>query len=208
MIALIIGGAVAAAAVIALVGFALAKARQRNEAVLDGDLDALGRSLLRRVRQERDALAELSNGMSDSVLAVEALAEANSLYDQSARAAQKRAELRALARAKAKSDFEASGLESKLAAASPAEKPALEEALRAKRSEAEEYGKADRAISGIEAKMHQAAAAIGEVRAQLAVRQGALDQANYESDELSGLVARLRTMSQSYQEAQEYLNQQ
>jgi hypothetical protein len=202
--ALLVVGVVIVAGIIGLVSWIGKRPAQ------DGgdDLDALGRSLLRKVREERDALAKVAATAPDSMLAAEAVAEANSLYEQSARAAEKRVELRALARAKAKSDFDIASLESRLALAKDAEKATLEQALTSKRGESAQYGKAELAIAAIEAKMHQAAAAISEVRAQLAVGQGAVDRATFESDELGGLVARLRTMSQSYQEAEEYLNQQ
>ena len=193
-----------------LVGIGVALFRQRTLSKTDphaSELDAIGRSLLRGVREQRDLLKEFAKSHPDSILAAEAVAEAEGLVERSAQLLRQREHLRELGRAQGRAEFELQKLEQEISRAEAHQKPSLEQAKLRKISEVEQYAKAEKAASTIEAQLKDATASLAEIRSRLAVSQGTLERVDADAQEVDELVSRLRTMSQSFGEAEEYLNQ-
>lgn len=176
------------------------------------ELGAEGRKLLRPLRKERDAIESLVKASPDNAalsgVGKEAVADADVLIAGAAKLILRRNEIKKLARGKAKAALDLKSLEEAAQqAATDVERDSLERAAEARRGEIQQYEKVEQAMAQLEAKVREAHTALAELRAKLAA--GAVESAlgQVEASELDGLTLRLKSLSQSYQEAEEFLDQ-
>lgn len=173
------------------------------------ELDAETRMALKPILALRDQLAALSSssgGSADvSVIAKEAVAEANLLIDHAQKLAERRVALRRSLRERAEAELALSKLEQSLAAATTdGERSSIQAAIAARHEEIGHYADAERAVEQINSKLREAEASLSELKAKVsaatAARSGDLDH-----EEVGDLITRLKSLSRSFDEAEELL---
>lgn len=164
---------------------------------------------IRRLAQQiEEEVASNQQSTSVKVVGAEAVEEARRIRQQSASALQIRGELKKALRTKSLTERDAKELEEKaIGAATEEEREALEAALAARKLELQHYTTVESAIARIDGGIRQAEAALSEMRARLAV-SATQDKAELaQGDELRETVGRLKSLSLSYEEAEQMLRE-
>ncbi|MCX7800555.1 MAG: hypothetical protein N2109_09460 [Fimbriimonadales bacterium] len=170
------------------------------------------RATLRKLQRMRDDIASIvrpARGQPSAAIRVvgeEALAEADRIVRQVGSLLGAKRELRQLEQGRYEAEREASKLEERLAAASEAERPALEAALRARRDQAARYAEVSARVESIAASIDQAELALSEIKARLAT--AATAAAPGEEDSLRETLGRVRALGRSLDEAKAWMEQQ
>lgn len=162
---------------------------------------------IRKLRNDLASLAENSaSSASVSVIAQEAVAEADEIYGKAVNIAVARETVKRTLRNRGEAETELNRLQRQFAEAqSGPESDALEAALTAKQKELVAYDLADIKIKEFESKLKEAEAVLSELKSRLSTE--AIDSGPMESthDELNGMIGRLKVLGQSFEEAQQSL---
>lgn len=196
---------------------AVASMRMRAEAELEGlnldDLDAEGRILLRpfgRLRADLQAVVDRhSDQPSVKVIGAEAVREADAIVAQAHRLVQARAGLRKSLRGKGEAELGVRRLSQQLEAApSDAERASLASAIQAHQEEIAQYDRLQQAVVEAESRLRQAEAALSELKSRLEVGAASQASAALMEDELGDVVARLKSLGKSFDEAENMMQEQ
>ncbi len=184
-------------------------AQQHQEDVRE-DMDAESRSLYAPIRRLTEEIEQLVSRHTDSaimkVVGGEAVDEAKRIRDQVAKALAVRDDLKRAMREKNLATRDIASLAAQVEAADEVTKPALEGALEARRMELGHYSVVEQTISKIDSGVTQAQAALAEMKARLSVKaSGEKALAATEDDDLRETIGRMRSLSISYDEAEELL---
>jgi hypothetical protein len=177
----------------------------------EDDLSHEARALLRPINRLRVELEELVEAHRQSpamtVIGDEAVREARRITDQAARMLQFRSELRKIMRGRYEAEKAITELDRQVeTAATEDERKALESAREARRLELQHYEQQDRALSQIDSGLKQAEAALSEMKARLAISVTSGTEMS-DGSPLNEMVLRLKTLGQSFEEAEEFLRE-
>lgn len=196
---------------VGVVFFATAKkAGQQREADLRDRLTPESRSIFATTRKGAEEIREMvegaANGSPTKIIGTEAVAEADRLSRQVVEALATRQELRRLRLKGNAVGLERQRLQQQHAVAkSDAERLALERAIETKQEEQAQYEEIDAEIARIDASVRTAEAAIGELRARLALAHSQDRAGGSQADELREAIARTKALSVSIDEAKGFL---
>jgi hypothetical protein len=177
------------------------------------EMDPESRSLYAPIRRLTDEIEEIVARHSGSaimtVVGGEASQEARRIRDQIGKALSARSDLRKAIREKNLAQLEAERLKEKAAAAASAEdKVTILSALEAKQLEMTHYAEVEKVISKIDSGTAQAQAALSEMKARLSVKSASeRSEGAAEESDLRENISRLKSLSVSYDEAEELLRQ-
>jgi hypothetical protein len=172
-------------------------------------MDADSRSLyspVRRLTEEIEELAGKQDSVTARVVGTEAAQEAKRIREQCARALIARTSLVRASRGEAMANLEIQKLDSQVAAATnESEKAALQGAKEARQMELAHYTRAREALERIDGGVRQAVAVLSEMKTRLAVGSGSEKLEAAGEDDLRETIGRLKTLSVSYDEAEQAL---
>ncbi|MCW5938248.1 MAG: hypothetical protein KF884_08155 [Fimbriimonadaceae bacterium] len=175
------------------------------------EIGAEGRSFLRPLREAAEALKGMarSHGADPgvSLIAAEAAAEADSVLESAARLVTLRQRFKRALKGQGESETAIGRLERQLADAPAAERPGLERALEARKSELTHYERARAAISEIDGKLRHAEAELSELKARLLAGSVLAQADRLDETEFQETVARLKSLGRSFEEVQELVEQ-
>jgi hypothetical protein len=175
------------------------------------EMDAESRSLFSPIRRLMNEIEEVVERNSDStvmsVVGKEALAEATRIHDQVAKALAVRDDLKRSLRERNMSRAEADKLLAKAEAEEdPTVKATLLSAVEARRLELSHYTVVETTIAKIDSSVHQAEAALSEMKARLSTKASGEKAMNATDDtELRDAISRMKSLSISYDEAEQLL---
>lgn len=168
------------------------------------------RWLLRPISQLRNELADLAKQAKGnpevSVIAQEAVLEADEIYKRAVTMASARETIKRTLKGRGEAETNLGRLQRQYAESeNPTERDALESAITARQKELATYDLAMSKASEIESKLKAAEAALSELKATLAA--GVLGSGHDDSgqDELNEIMGRIKVLGQSFEESQEYL---
>lgn len=174
---------------------------------LENNIGEESRWLLRPIKRLRNDLGEIAATSKDnpgvSVIAQEAVAEADEIYKRSIVLATAREHIRKSLKGRGEAETNLSKLQRQYAQASgTGESEALESAINARQREIATYDMATSKAQEIESKLKEAEAALSELKSRLAV--GALSSGTLDTgqDELNDMIQRLKVLGSSFEEAQ------
>lgn len=174
-------------------------------------MDADSRSLfnpIRRLVADIEAVAAKKDSMVARVMGAESVEEARRIREQCAKALIARTELRKASRDKSVAELDYAELSRKAeAAATESERQALLSAKAARELEIQHYQTATEAIGRIDSAIRQTEAALGEMKARLAVAASNEKATTSGADDLRDTIGRLKALSVSYDEAENLLRQ-
>jgi len=196
-------------AALGLVAWSLSNRKQ----AIGTDISELGaeaRWLLRPIRELRDGLQKIAQDKSAAtevtVIAQEAVVEADAIYAKAFDLASAREGLKKSLKGRGEAETNLGSLERQLKlATTEGERTALDSAIRARQQELGAYDGAQKKIGEIDSRLSQATASLAEIKARLmtgAVHGGTLDG---HQDEFNDMVVRLKSLGQSFDEAQDML---
>lgn len=172
-------------------------------------MDADSRSLFLPIRRLVDQIEEVAtrqDSVTGRVVGTEAMEEAKRIREQCAKALVARSELKKAGRGKGLAENEVSRLEEmEQSAATDSEKAALASAREARKLELTHYVEVEDAIKRIDGGIRQAEAALSEMKTRLAVAAGSEKAELAGDDELRETIGRLKSLSVSYDEAEQTL---
>jgi hypothetical protein len=206
--------ALAALAAVAWVGVlvfsSILQFRRQVEEDPTEELRPESRSLLRPLKRLREEMHEIVERHPENaaarVLGQEALEEAGRIVRQCARSLKAREELRRLVGGRYEAEKDAASLEERAGATTATEERlALLSALEARRAELEQYDALDVAVAKIDGLLRQAEAALSEMRARLAVAVSGESAEVRPDQELRESLGRLKALSVSADEVEEFL---
>lgn len=183
----------------------------RVEADPREEMDAESRSMFSPIRRLTNEIEEVVTRNSDStvmkVVGNEALDEAKRIHDQVAKALSVRDDLKRSLRERNMSRAEADKLLAKAEAEQdPTVKATLLSAVEARRLELSHYTVVEETIAKIDSSVHQAEAALSEMKARLSTKASGEKALSATDDtELRDTISRLKTLSISYDEAEQLL---
>lgn len=184
---------------------------KREESTASGsELGAEARWLLRPIRELRESLQKIASDRSASpdvsVIAQEAVAESDSIYQKAIELATAREGLKKSLKGQGEAETNLGRLERQIVEAkSDGERTALESAITARKQEIAAYAAAKSKIDEIDSRINLATASLSEIKARLvtgAVIGGTLEG---HQDEFQDMIVRLKSLGQSFDEAQDML---
>ncbi len=190
---------------IASVGFLSARTAQSGRALDPSEsLGNEGRALIKPVQRLATDIEEIvkTNQASPSITVIggEALAESSRLLNQVARSLTTRDELIRSARGRHEAEKELGQARMRLEFSQGEERTSLEAAIAARTSEISHYDEIGTHVKRIELGVHQAEAALAEMKARLSLSVSS-DKAELDTgDDLRETLGRLKTLSKSYDE--------
>lgn len=169
-----------------------------------------GRSLLRGLTTQRDGIADIlaKHGDNPTIAAIgsEALVQADEVIEHAKVMVIRRKKLRELERMKMRADMDLNKLQSSLqTATSDAEKSSLEQAIATRNAEMADYERAAQEVRTIEANIREMEAGLAAAKAKLSIGAARDTSAPVESDELRSMLGQLKSLSDSYDEADDIL---
>ena len=176
----------------------------------DSEISAEGRTLLRPIKELRGDIAGYVSSFRDrpeiSVIGGEALREADALIAHAERLVDVRDDLMKALKGRAAAERELARLRKRAkSSSSEAESQSLRSAVEARETEIERYKTVDAAMLRLVGNLHEAEAALSEIRARLASGAVGAQTDGLDTDDLAGMVSRLRTLSTSFDEAEEMM---
>jgi hypothetical protein len=175
------------------------------------EMDAESRSLFSPIRRLMNEIEETVERNSDStvmkVVGTEAVGEARRIHDQVAKALAVRDDLRRALRERNMSRAESEKLLAKAEAETdPSVKATLLSAVEARKMELSHYEVVENTIAKIDSSVNQAQAALSEMKARLATKASSEKaQSATDDTELRETIGRLKSLSISYDEAENLL---
>jgi len=174
------------------------------------DMGAEARWLLRPIRELREGLAKIVQQSASSpevgVIAQEAIVEADGIYAKAIELVRAREGLKKSLKARGEAETNLGRLQRQLAAAaSDGEKSALESAVAARTEEIAAYDSAQSRVQEIDSRLNQAEATLAELKAKLMTGMVGVGTVEGHQDEFNEMVQRLKTLGQSFEEAQDML---
>jgi hypothetical protein len=175
------------------------------------EMDAESRSLFAPIRRLTNEIEEVVTRNSDStvmkVVGNEALDEAKRIHDQVAKALAVRDDLKRSLRERNMSRAESDKLLAKAEAEQdPSVKATLLSAVEARKLELSHYTVVEETIAKIDSSVHQAEAALSEMKARLSTKASGEKALSATDDtELRDTISRMKTLSISYDEAEQLL---
>jgi hypothetical protein len=195
-------------AVATMVWFGMSSAKQRR---LSDDYDQLPpdqKILIRpiyKLHQELQATAQKATDATSKIIAEEAALESGSILTQSLKLVEARVQIRKGLHSRSSATSDLTELRGKLTdATDEGERQALQAAIDAREKEASHYGSMDASIEKIDATLRQAEASLAEIKARLALASAAPEDTGAHT-ELEETLTRLRSLSVSFDEAEELL---
>jgi hypothetical protein len=184
-------------------------AKQHQEDIRE-EMDPESRSLYAPIRRLTDEIEQLVGRHSDSaimkVVGGEAVDEAKRIRDQVAKALAVRDDLKRAMREKNLAVRDIEDLRSQVESADDVTRPALVSALEAREMELGHYSVVQEAVAKIDSGVTQAQAALAEMKARLSVKaSNEKATAATEDEDLRDTIGRMRSLSISYDEAEELL---
>lgn len=185
---------------------------RNQESPHPAELSPDSRILIRPIVQLRDELLQIVSQNLDmpaiKVIGTEALQEADGIVKHATSLVTLRAQLKKTLRGKSEAEIEQGRLKAKLEnVSSEAERSALEAAIEATRQQASHYAQVEEAIAQVDGKLTEAQAALAELKARLAVGAAGARTETMDQEELTGMVGRLKSLSQSFDEAESTLQE-
>lgn len=195
---------------IAAVGFISARNVQAERS---GDpaesLSQESRTLLRPIQRLSREVAALVEANKDSptisVIGAEALAEATRMTAQVARTLQIRDDLKKALKGRYQAEKEIGESRMRLEFASATERVSLEAAIEARTAELGHYDEIGAHLRQIETGVNQAEAVLAEIKAKLSLNLSQDAAALGQADDLRDTLSRMRSLSNSYEEAENFL---
>ncbi|HZH99330.1 MAG TPA: hypothetical protein VEX38_10195 [Fimbriimonadaceae bacterium] len=182
--------------------------QENRQETYEDELSPESRTLLRPIRKLHQELAQFVSSSDQSeirVIGAEALHESRTIVQHCVKLLQLRSEVRRSLQGKYAAETSLSELRASLESASgESERASLQTAMEAREKEMAHYAEQEAALGNIEGQLRQAEAALSELKARLMLSASTGDEAA-NSDELSGTLARLRSLSGSLDEAEELL---
>ena len=177
------------------------------------DMGAEARWLLRPIRELREGLAKIvqqsANSPEVGVIAQEAIVEADGIYQKAIELVRAREGLKKSLKGRGEAETNLGRLERQLATAgSDGEKTALESAVAARKEEIAAYDSAQGRVQEIDSRLNQAEATLAELKAKLMTGMVGVGTVEGHQDEFNEMVQRLKTLGQSFEEAQGMLEVQ
>jgi hypothetical protein len=143
---------------------------------------------------------------SVKVIGEEAIAEAGSVLDHARKLVKLRSDLERTLHRRSDAEIEIGRLREKARRSTQdAERRAYETAIEAHEKEIAHYASVERAITQIDGKLSEAQAALSELKARLAVGAAGARTEGIDPEELSTMVGRLKSLTQSFDEAESTL---
>ena len=201
-------------AVLAMVGWVASLAYYSMRAAAakrhDSEISAEGRTMLRPIKELREEIAGYVRSFSDrpeiSVIGGEALREADTLIAHTERLVDVRDDLTKALKGRAAAKRELARLRKRAkSSVSEAESRSLRSAVEARENEIERYKTVDAAMRRLVSNLQEAEAALSEIKARLATGAVGAQTDGLDTDDLAGMVSRLRTLSTSFDEAEEMM---
>lgn len=197
--------------VLGLVVLAFSTLKNKREMQAQDALDGLSnesRVKLKPLLKLRERIEDQVNAreptLAAKVIGPEALAEANSLVEHARRLLTVQDSSREWIQRSHEARNSLTSLEKQVeSATTDAERTMLESAVTAKKAEIEQYGRMEALLVNIDAKLKQAEASLSEMQARLV--SGALLEGGDSKDELDQIVNRMKTLSTSFQQAEDDL---
>jgi hypothetical protein len=197
--------------ILVLVGITMRVTADARQIDYTEDMDAESRTLFAPVRRLTNEIEELVAKHGDSaimrVVGNEAIEESRRIRDQVAKALSVRDDLRKAARDRSTASMQITSLQAQIATEQNlATKESLQGALEARKLELSHYDEVDKAVAGIDSGVKQAQAALSEMKARLSVKASNEKAAlATDDDELRETIGRMKTLSISYDEAEQLL---
>ena len=197
-----------------LVGSMALRSMKESSALRDiDDVSEDSKRLLKPLKSQMEDIEKIIADNSErpivSVIGKQALQEGQSIVNHADRIVAAYEKLKGTIKAQNAAKVELQDLERRLELAeSEAESAALEMAIHAKAKEIERYEFAQEAIDKLESKIREADAAMTEIKARLASTAVAPQAYSLDSGEIEGMVSRLRSLSESFDETQQMLENQ
>lgn len=176
----------------------------------DSEISAEGRMMLRPIKELREDIAGYVRSFSDrpeiSVIGGEALREADALIAHAERLVDVRDDLMKALKGRTVAKRELARLRKRAkSSASEKESQSLRSAVEARETEIERYEAVDAAMRSLVSNLHEAETALGEIKARLATGAVGAQAVGLETDDLAGMVSRLRSLSTSFDEAEDMM---
>ena len=176
----------------------------------DSEISAEGRRMLRPIKSLREEIAGYVSSFSDrpeiSVIGGEALREADALIAHTERLVDVHDDLMKARKGRAAAERELARLRKRTKSlVSESESQSLRSAVEARETEIERYKTVDAALRRLVSNLQEAEAALSEIKARLASGAVGAQTDSLETDDLAGMVSRLRTLSTSFDEAEEMM---
>lgn len=192
------------------VAWALSKSKASMESD-PAELGAEARWLLRPIRELRNSLAETATktpDMTTKVIAQEAVSEADEILRKATEMVAVRERLKTGLKGQGEAETHLGRIQRDIATAtSDAERDALQTALQARQTEIVAYATAKSKIAEIDGRLKLAEATLAELRARLSTSGVTASPTGHEA-EFTDMVQRLRTLGTSFDEAQEFVQDQ
>lgn len=170
-----------------------------DERVLLKPIERLHDELIQIVEQNRDLPAV-------KVIGEEAISEAGAVLDHARKLVRLRSDLIRTLRRRSDAEVEIRSLRDKARrSTSDGERRAYETAIEAHEKEVAHYASVEHAITRIDGKLSEAQAALSELKARLAVGAAGARTEGLDPEELTTMVGRLRSLTQSFDEAESAL---
>jgi DNA repair ATPase RecN len=192
-----------------MVWFGMSSAKQRR---LSDDYDQLPpdqKILIRpiyKLHQELQATAQRATDATAKVIAEEAVVESQTILTHSLKLVEARVQMRKGLHSRSGAASDLAELRGKLESATDeGERQAFQAAIEAREKESSYYGSMDAGIEKIDATLRQAEASLAEIKARLALAASAPEGDTSAHTELEETLTRLRSLSVSFDEAEELL---
>lgn len=202
-------GLVVAVGMVALMG--MRQSMSHDSVVSLDDLPPEERTLLLPVKKAfqdlKQVVQENAGSATVQMLGKEAEAEAGRIFEQAAKSLRLRAELRKVLKGRYDAERDIQRLETQASSATEVEREALSSASEARKTELGHYTIIEENVAKIDAGLRLAQAALAEIKARLNVGASGEKLAENGGEELRESLARLKSISLSYDEAQQLLKE-
>ncbi|MBS1721428.1 MAG: hypothetical protein JSS66_00310 [Armatimonadetes bacterium] len=159
---------------------------------------------LRELRQQLVTIAEKGRGTTAAAIAQEAVGEADHILESAEVLVKTREQLKQGLKGQGEAETSLGRLQrDREAAQTDAERTSLDQAIEARHSEISAYATAKGRIAEIDGRLRQAEATLSELKARLAT--GMVSRSDASEQEFTDMVARLKSLGQSFDEAEETL---
>lgn len=174
----------------------------------DSDVSSEGRAILRPLKEMRGQIAKLVESFSDraeiSVIGREAIKEADALIEHTGKLVDVYDQIVTSLRGQSKAELEIKKLAKQIEDAEDGPyKEALVSSAVTRQNELDHYAKSEETKQRIVTKVKQAEMALYEIKSKLSVSAVGAETDDLHDDELEGMVSRLKSLSASFDEAEE-----